>query len=59
MFRACKNLGLFGGLRADFGRAWGDLVLLGHILYLDPRADLRSVTMRGGPPPSVGNLDPN
>ena len=25
---------------------------------MDPRADPRSVTMRGGPPPSVGNLVP-
>ena len=49
-----KILGLLKKFWSDFGNAWHDLALLGHILYkMDPRVDPRSVSMRGGPPPGV------
>ena len=36
---------LLGRSGAYFGHVWKDLVLLGQILLLDPRADPRSVTI--------------
>ena len=44
------------GCGKDFGNAWHDLALLGHILYVRTpavsRVASRSVPMRGGPPPA-------
>ena len=52
-----QRFGGFWGLGstsgADFAYVCKDLPLLEQILSLDPRAAPRSVTMRGGPPPSV------
>ena len=45
----------FGQILDAFAKMWP---CCGKAYKLDPRADPRSVTMRGGPPPSVGNSEP-